>query len=110
LVDLPINYWNLAVKVSRHVLIFFSIPTLIKTLFAPWKRDIYAPRNASLDVVIKIMFDNFISRGIGFVVRFFTIIIGLFATLVSFIFVFLILVFWLCLPIIASLAIAWGVM
>jgi len=108
LIDQPIYLWNLTVKISYHVLIYFSIPTLLRTLFAPWKRDVYVPVNASLDLVIKTIFDNLISRAVGFVVRFFTIIIGLLATIISFCLMVVILFFWLCLPVIAALIIYWG--
>lgn len=100
LVDQPIQSWSLTVKITHSVLIFFSIPVLLKTLFAPWKRDIYTPKNASLDIVFKTVVDNFISRLIGFIVRFFTIIVGLLATGACFIALLAVMIFWLCVPVI----------
>lgn len=100
LVDQPIQLWGLTAKITHSVLIFFSIPVLIRTLFAPWKRDIYTPKNASLDIIFKTIIDNFISRLIGFIVRFFTIIVGLVATGVCFIVLIAMMIFWLCAPVI----------
>lgn len=57
---------------------YFSIPLLLKTLLAPWKRDITRrPRGLDLKKLFEYLAFNTISRGIGFLVRFFTIIVGI---------------------------------
>lgn len=57
---------------------YFSIPLLLKTLFAPWKRDITRrPHGLDLKKLFEYLAFNTISRGIGFLVRFFTIIVGI---------------------------------
>ncbi len=108
LIDQPLHWWNLSRKITHSVLVYFSIPILLKTLFAPWKRDVHMPVNASLDIILKTMADNLISRGIGFIVRFFTILIGLFATVAVFIATILIMLFWLLLPVVIGLILYWG--
>jgi hypothetical protein len=46
----------------------FSLPVLIRTLFAPWKRIITDP-GAGLEAHVRAATDNLVSRLIGFCVR-----------------------------------------
>ena len=57
---------------------YFSIPLLLKTLFAPWKRDITRkPRGLDLKKLFEYITFNLISRSIGFIIRFLTICVGI---------------------------------
>jgi hypothetical protein len=64
--------WRLIGKrVSRRLdrtLESFSVPTLARTLFAPWKRIVTTP-GAGIGAHLRAAGDNFISRLVGFSVR-----------------------------------------
>jgi len=69
------------IKICRYFLIktwdTFSIGILLSTLFAPWKQDVVRGKNVPLNVQMQFAVWNLISRFIGFIVRFFVILIGL---------------------------------
>jgi len=108
LVAMPRRYWFIANQFGQKILIYFSVAELLKTLFAPWKRDSYMPINASLDVIIKAIWENFISRLIGFLVRSITIFIGTTFALAGFLAILALLLVWLFAPAIAVLVLIRG--
>ncbi|HTE22761.1 MAG TPA: hypothetical protein VK674_07055 [Candidatus Limnocylindria bacterium] len=71
--------WILAFKRintrTANVAHAFSAGTLLKTLFAPWKRIQYTGK--SFDAKMHAMMDNLVSRTVGFVVRLFVLIAAL---------------------------------
>jgi hypothetical protein len=52
-----------------RTLLSFSLPSLARTLFAPWKRIMATP-GAGISAHFQAAIDNFISRLVGFTVRF----------------------------------------
>ena len=92
-------------KAWRNFIIFsleyFSIPLLFKTLFAPWKRDITKkPRGLDIKMILQYLAYNTISRGLGFLVRFFTIIAGIVFFLLIIVLGAVFFVIWIFLPLI----------
>lgn len=82
---------------------YFSIPLLLKTLLAPWKRDITRkPRGLDLKKLFEYISFNAVSRGLGFLVRFVTICIGILFFLGVVILGALFFAIWLVLPLILA--------
>src|SRR5207253_1602171 len=60
----------------RDTFLLFSVPILLKTMFAPWRRIITYP-GASMGDRLRAVGDNMVSRAVGFVMRFFALIIAI---------------------------------
>jgi len=72
------------IRAWKNLLLFnlnyFSIPLLIKTLFAPWRRyKMSYGRGFDIGRYFEAFISNLIFRTLGAIVRIFLIIIGLFA-------------------------------
>ena len=80
---------------------YFSIPLLLKTLLAPWRRDITRrPRGLDLKKFFEYLAFNLISRGTGFLIRLITIIIGIVFLVFTIIVGAVFFILWLFLPLI----------
>lgn len=55
---------------------YFSMPSLFKTLFAPFKQTRSARRKKGIDAMVQSAIDNFVSRIIGFFARTFLLVAG----------------------------------
>ena len=91
---------------------FFSIGQLASTLFSPFRQISAGGAKGSLSVMMRAFFDQLISRVIGAIVRFFTILIGVIVMLFQALFELIIIVVWLFLPIfpiagLIAMAIGW---
>lgn len=105
----PIVLWRAVRIITKKIFFEFSVPVLLRTLFDPWKRDITYVPNASLQELFNIWLGNVISRLVGFVMRFFTILIGFILTIISFVILLAFLLAWFLMPIIIILLIINGV-
>lgn len=97
--------WQAIGTMIAKIYSFFSISLLIKTLFDPWKRDVVSAENLSINDRFRLLIGNLVSRFVGFLIRFVTILIGLFFTLAFALLMIVFLVVWLFLPIIIILLI-----
>ena len=89
---------------------YFSIPLLLRTLFSPWKRDITRkPRGLDLQKLFEYLAFNSISRGIGFVVRFLTIIVGILFFFAVVVLGAVIFTIWLILPLVIIGLLVWAI-
>ncbi len=86
----------------------FSVPLLMRTLFAPWRRIITYP-GASLDTKLRAYGDNIVSRAIGFMVRLLVLLTALVATILAILYGVLVLILWPIIPLAAIAAIIRGV-
>jgi len=112
-------YYTIAIKKLIHIwknfIIFikqyYSIPLLLKTLFYPWRRDITKyGRGFSFKNFFETLSFNLISRGIGFIVRSFAIVLGIICLLIVLVLGILALMLWIVLPMVLLFLIIIGLL
>lgn len=97
----------------RSTVEYFSIGQLFATLFSPFRQISAGNTNSPNPMVaIRALFDQLVSRLIGGIVRSFTILIGVMAIILQFVYESIILVLWFFVPVIplvgfVLLAIGW---
>jgi hypothetical protein len=90
---------------------YYSIPLLLRTLIVPWRRDVTRrPRGLDIKKLFEALAFNLISRGIGFIIRSITVVIGLICLIGVIILGFVTLVIWLILPMVLLFFIVVGVL
>ena len=85
----------------------FSIPILLRTMFAPWRR-ITSSSSGSLQDKLRALVDNAISRVVGFFVRLFALIAGSVLLLFYAVFGGLFILLWPVLPLLGPALIVGG--
>ncbi len=81
--------WNVFIQKNKsalsNTLDFFSMNSLIRTLFKPYRQISAeaANANSSLDIKFQMLIDRFISRFIGFFSRLFILITGIFIIIIG---------------------------
>ena len=94
----------------RYITQFFSLTIILKTLFAPWKRDIAYATSPALEDRFNALIGNLVSRFIGFLIRIFFMIGGVCAIVCTAVGGTVLFVIWPILPVLPIVLIAWGLM
>jgi len=89
---------------------YFSIPSLLKTLFSHWRRYRWSyGRGFDIKRYLETAFSNLFSRGIGLVMRSFLIFIGLIVEIFVFLIGAVIFISWVLLPILLIVGLILGI-
>lgn len=89
---------------------FFSIPQLLGSWFAPWKRMVEDRGNKwSFEDLAGFVIIGFLSRVVGFIMRSIIIIIGLVCLITTVILGFGVYIFWLAAPLIIIGLLGFGI-
>lgn len=108
--DAPSTYLKNIQAVIAALYNYFSIPLLIPTLFSPWRHDAIPLYRLPLNMWFQAIAQNSTSRLIGFSVRSFTILLGLFAISIYVVGSVVFLVAWYFLPILCLISIYYGLL
>lgn len=101
-------YWvlrSVLMERSNWIMETFSVPELLKTLFAPFRQTYAGKLKGSLDVQIRAFFDRLISRVIGFLVRSILLFMAFVGLLVVFIVAVVSLIVWPFIPLLPVIGI-----
>jgi len=93
----------------RETYLTFSVPILLRTLVAPWRRIITYP-GAGIGERFRAILDNLISRLIGMTVRLLALLLAGLILAAYAILGGLLLVLWPVIPVLGPLLILWGVL
>lgn len=80
------------------VIDYFSIDLLIKTLFQPFRQDSTGKVDGPLNMKMRALADNMISRVLGAIIRTVILLFGLVAIVVSALLTLLALIVWVLVP------------
>jgi len=90
---------------------FFSVPLLIKTFFAPWRKyEMSYGKGLDPGRFLEAIFSNLIFRTIGAVMRFFLIVFGIVSEILIFAVGLLVFLFWFVLPLFLIFLLSFGML
>lgn len=89
---------------------FFSMPLLLKTLFAPWKRMTDSNRHTGLEDLLATIVMNIMTRVFGAIIRICIITVGLLILLFGIVALCLIVLSWVILPLLLLYSMLYGVL
>jgi len=108
--DGPKLFLQMIIAVLIRTIDNFSLEYLLKTLFAPWKRDIVGGVNLSIQQKFQIWSWNLVSRFMGFAIRSITIIVGAVFITCFALTLFSLYIFWFIMPVAILALVALGIM
>jgi len=76
-----INAFDIFLNTILIPIYYFSIPAILTTFFAPYKKTAFVDKNPGLSTKLNNLVTNIISRLIGVIIRFLIVIIGVFSFL-----------------------------
>lgn len=103
-----LRLFSYELAILEYISNVFSIKESLLHLFSPWKR-LVGPRRKGLDGLRDWLIDNIVSRGVGFVMRLFLIIIFLISSLVAIIGNVVVATVWLSWPVLIPWLFFWGI-
>ncbi len=105
---LILHIWKNMLWFTVH---FFSIPLLLRSLFAPWKRMTETSGGKfDFEAIAGVVVIGFFSRLLGALVRGIIILIGLLALLIEVVSLLFIYIFWLTAPGLIVGLFVWGIL
>lgn len=103
---------RLIVRASRGYIArtyyWFAPALLVRTLFAPWRRDVQETDGLSLVARLELWVENGMSRLFGGIIRLATLVIGGFILLIEVAFSSLTLIIWLSLLLVGVISLGLG--
>ena len=101
-IEMPIKLLKYIQEYMSVLSYLFSFKFLLKTLFYPWKNQVYAYPSKGFDIklIMQVLTANLFARFIGAMIRLITIFIGIFVEIVFVIFSVGIVFVWVFSPIV----------
>jgi hypothetical protein len=105
-----LQQWRKVATRTKSIGGAYSGKTLLKTMFAPWKRIVtFNSPNATLQQKFQSVIDNLVSRLVGAIVRFFTLLAALVSLAFVAVFSILLALIWPFLPLLSIAVILKGI-
>jgi hypothetical protein len=100
-IEIPLKIVDQLYKYIIALTKIYSFVFLLKTLFSPWKNQVYAypQKGFDLSLIFQVWTYNMIARIVGAIIRLATIFIGVFIIILTIFFGISILILWLLYPV-----------
>ncbi len=106
----PLWLMRLFGNLERALIRFFSVPVMLRYLFAPWHKDTISYRQGSISGILEAFGLNMVSRGVGAVIRSFVLVAFFVSQLALLVFAFITFTSFLLLPFLAVFLVISGLL